>query len=133
MTKPTFPLQSCLHVPDLDTLVPAPELSLPIQYCRHISKWIIVCIRERQLRSGNESVEIRYVNGSFVAGTSRRLRQLAFLVIYTKSIYVCIQRSQKSLSCEIDNNIDVHHPLKGETNAIFCDFQFCDNVDTSYV
>ena len=26
--------------------------------------------RERQLWSGNESVEIRYVNGSFVAGTS---------------------------------------------------------------
>ena len=26
--------------------------------------------RERQLWSGNEKVEIRYVNGSFVAGTS---------------------------------------------------------------
>ena len=58
------------HVPDFDTLVPAPELSLPIQLCRHISKGIIFCIRERQLWSGNESVEIRYVNGSFVAGTS---------------------------------------------------------------
>ena len=28
VTKPTSPLQSCLYVPDFDTLVPAPELSL---------------------------------------------------------------------------------------------------------
>ena len=62
--------KAAVHVPDFDTLVPAPELSLPIQLCRHISKGIIFCIRERQLWSGNECVKIRYVNGSFVAGTS---------------------------------------------------------------
>merc|ERR1712131_84429 len=40
---------------------------------RHISKGIIFCICEPQLWSGNESIEIRYVNGSFVAGTSASL------------------------------------------------------------
>ena len=39
--------------------------------------------RERQLWSGNDSVEIRYVSGSSVAETSRRLRHLAFLVKYS--------------------------------------------------
>ena len=33
----------------------------------------IFCIRERQLWSGNENVEIRYVNGRFVAETSDTL------------------------------------------------------------
>ena len=37
-------------------------------------------IGERQLWSGNESVEFRYVNGSFLARTVRRLCHLAFLV-----------------------------------------------------
>ena len=36
----------------------------------HFSKGIIFCIRERQLWSGNEDGEIRYVSGSSVAGTS---------------------------------------------------------------
>ena len=53
---------AAIQVPDF---VPAPELSLPIQLCRHISKGIIFASK-----SGNESVEIRYVNGSFEAGTS---------------------------------------------------------------
>ena len=58
-------------IPKFDTLVPAAELSLPIQLCRHISKGItFFCIREQQLLSGNERFEIRYVNDSFVAGTS---------------------------------------------------------------
>ena len=70
MTKPTSPYKAAVHVPDFDTLVPAPELSLPIQLCRHISKGVIFCIRKRQLWSGNKIVEIRYVNGSFVAVTS---------------------------------------------------------------
>ena len=62
--------KAAVHVPNFDTLDPAPELSLLIQLCRHISKGIIFCIHERQLWSGSESVGIRYMNGSFVAGTS---------------------------------------------------------------
>ena len=57
------------YVPDFDILVPAPELSLPIQFCRHAYKWIIFLhprvtaleweqecwnpVRERQLWSGD--------------------------------------------------------------------------------
>ena len=60
-----------VHVPDFNTLVPALELSLPIQLCRHISKGVYVLhpratalrreresqnpVRERQLCSGNVS------------------------------------------------------------------------------
>ena len=36
--------KAAVNVPDFDTLVPAPELSLPIGLCRHISKRIIFCI-----------------------------------------------------------------------------------------
>ena len=56
--------KAAVHVPDFDTRVPATELSLPIQLCRHIYKGIIFCIcererecripmRERKLCSGN--------------------------------------------------------------------------------
>ena len=62
--------RAAAHVPNFYTLVPAPELSLPIQCVVIISKGIIFCIRERPLLTGNESVEIRYVSGSSVAGTS---------------------------------------------------------------
>ena len=61
--------KAIVHVPNFDTLVPALELSLLIQLCRHISEEIIFCIRYRQLCSGSENVEIRYVNGSSVAET----------------------------------------------------------------
>ena len=52
-----------MNVPDFDTLVPAPELSLPIQCVVIISKGLIFCIHELQLWSGHENVEIRYVSG----------------------------------------------------------------------
>ena len=74
VTKPASSLyKAAVYVPDFDTLVPAPELSLPIQFCRYISREIVFWIHERQPWSGSESVEIRYVNGSFVAGTSATL------------------------------------------------------------
>ena len=75
--------------------VPATELpltyrispsSFPLQSCRSRMQKIIPfekcathCIESRQLWSGFESVEIRYVSGGSVAG--RRLHHLAFLVI----------------------------------------------------
>ena len=57
------------------------KLSFPLQGCHSryncvviFLKGLLFCIRERQLWSGgNESVEIRYVNGSFVAKTSATL------------------------------------------------------------
>ena len=71
VTKPTSPLKAAVHIPNFDTLVPAPELSLPIQLCRHISKGIIsLSASDSSGARKNESEEIRYVNGSFVAGTS---------------------------------------------------------------
>ena len=55
--------KAAVHLPDFDTIVPAPELSLPILLCRHISKGITFCfgagtrvsnpVRERQLCSGD--------------------------------------------------------------------------------
>ena len=62
--------KAAAHVPDFHTLVPDPKLSLPIHLCRHIFKEIIFCTRERQLWNPSKNVEIRYVSGSFVAGTS---------------------------------------------------------------
>ena len=60
--------RAAVHIPDFDILVPAPELSLQIQFCRYISKSIIFLhpqatalereqecqnlVRERQLSSG---------------------------------------------------------------------------------
>ena len=51
-------------------------LLFPLRSCRSrmqkksLSKYDYTLYREQQLWSGNESVEIRYVHGSFVAGTS---------------------------------------------------------------
>ena len=69
--------------------VPATELpftyrisapSCPLQSCHSRYNSVVMflqglffCIRERQLWSGNESVEIRYVNDSSVAETSATL------------------------------------------------------------
>ena len=73
VTKPTSPLQSAVHVPDFDTLVPAPELSLADAKNSPFRNMTTQLYRERQLWSRNESVEIRYVNGNFVTGTSASL------------------------------------------------------------
>ena len=51
-------------------LVPAPELSLSDAKNNPFRKMRDTLYRERQLWSGNEIVEIRYVSGSSVAGTS---------------------------------------------------------------
>ena len=63
MTKPASPYKAAVHVTDFDTLVPAPELSLVDAknnpFRNMMESW-----------NGNESAEIRYVNGSSVAGTS---------------------------------------------------------------
>ena len=66
MTKPTVPAT------ELPLTYRISTLSFPLQMqCVFInSKGIIFCIRERQLRSGDENGEIRYVSGSSVAGTS---------------------------------------------------------------
>ena len=58
------------YVPNLAILVPAPELSLSDAKNNPFRKMRDTLYRERQLWSGNESVEIRYVGGSSVAGTS---------------------------------------------------------------
>ena len=85
VTKPTSPLQSCRS-----------RTGFRYSRCRSraVAPDTIVSsyFREQQLWSGNENVEIRYVNGSFVAGTSAlspgvlrhifkfiRFRPLAFL------------------------------------------------------
>ena len=71
MTKPTSPLyKAAAHVTNFDTLVPAPELSLSDAKNNPFRKMRDTLYRERQLWSGNESVKIRYVSDSFVAGTS---------------------------------------------------------------
>ena len=70
VTKPTFQLQSCRsrtgfrHYRSRSTAV-APGAIVPSYF-----KGIIFFIHERQVWSGNESVEIQYVIISFVAGTS---------------------------------------------------------------
>ena len=88
-----IPLQSCrarigFRLSRSRSIAVAPDT-----ICRHISKGIIFCIRERQLLSGSENVEIRYVNGSFVTETSasspgvpRHIYNI--YVNYTKTIYV---------------------------------------------
>ena len=58
------------HAPDFDTLVPVPELSLVDAKNNPFRKMRDTLYRERQLWSGNEDGEIRYVSGSSVAGTS---------------------------------------------------------------
>ena len=59
-----------MDVSDFDTLVPAREQSLAGAKNNPIRNMTTQLYRERQLWSGNESVEIRYVNGSFVAEMS---------------------------------------------------------------
>ena len=62
--------KSVVYLPNFDTLVSAPELSLADAKNNPCRNMTIHLYRERQLWSGNQSVEIRYVNGSFIAGTS---------------------------------------------------------------
>ena len=70
VTKPTSCCRAAAHVPNFDTLVPAPELSLVDAKNNPIRNMTSQLYRERQLWSRNERVKIRYVSGSFVAGTS---------------------------------------------------------------
>ena len=70
MTKPTPRYRAAAHVPNFAILVPAPELPLSNAINDPFRKMRDTLYRERQLWSGNESVEIRYVSGSSVAGTS---------------------------------------------------------------
>ena len=70
MTKPTSRYRAVAHVPTFAILVPAPELSLSDEKNNPFRKMRDTLYRERQLWSGNESVEIRYVSGISVAGTS---------------------------------------------------------------
>ena len=58
--------KAAAHVPDFDTLVPAPELSLSDAKNNPFGKICDTLYRERQLWS----VKIRYMSGNFVAGTS---------------------------------------------------------------
>ena len=70
VTQPTSPLQSCRsRIGFRHSRSRSKAVISNTTFC-HISKGIISCIRERQLWSGNESVEIRYVDGSFVAEIS---------------------------------------------------------------
>ena len=63
--------------------------------------------RERQLWSGNESVEIRYVNGSFVAGTSATSpcvpRTMHGVIFYEESVCtICRRKSVFVLNKEMN-------------------------------
>ena len=62
--------RAAARVPDFDTLVPVPELSLAIEKNNSFRNCDDKLHRERQLWTWNKNFEIRYVNGSFVAGTS---------------------------------------------------------------
>ena len=62
--------KAAAYVPVFYTLVPAPELSLSDAKNYPFRKMRDTLYRERTLWSGNESVEIRFVSGSFVSGTS---------------------------------------------------------------
>ena len=71
VTKPTPRprYKAVANVPNFDTLVPAPELSLTDPKNNPFRKMRDTLYREQQLWSGNENVEIRYVSGSSEAGT----------------------------------------------------------------
>ena len=56
--------KAAVHVPDFDTLVPAPELSLADAKNYPFRNMATQFYPGRQIWSGNQSVEIRYVNGS---------------------------------------------------------------------
>ena len=58
------------HVLNFDTLVSAPDLSLADAKNNPFRNNHDTLYRERQLWSGNENGEIRYVSDSSVAGTS---------------------------------------------------------------
>ena len=75
--RPSY--KAAAHVPNFDTLVPAPELSLADAKNNPFRK-----MRDtlRQLWSGNESVKIWYVSGSFVAGTSALSRGVPRHLLY---------------------------------------------------
>ena len=99
MKKPTSPLQSCRSRTEFATLVPAPELSLSDAKNNPYRKMRDTLYRERQLWRGNESVEIWYVSGSSVAGTSASspgvprhvlLMKLSFGGIISKSIFLFV-------------------------------------------
>ena len=62
--------RAAAHVPNFATLVPAPELSLSDAKHNPFRKMPDTLYPERHLWSRNESVEIRYMSGSSVAGTS---------------------------------------------------------------
>ena len=62
--------KAAAHVPNFTILVPAPELSLSDAKNNPFRKMRDTLYRERQLWIGNESIEIRYVSSSSVAGTS---------------------------------------------------------------
>ena len=70
VTKPTSPLQSCRSRTEFWHSRSRSIAVTPDTMCRAFSKGVIFCIRERQLWSGNEDGEIRYVNDSSVTGTS---------------------------------------------------------------
>ena len=69
VTMPTSRFKGAVHVTDFDTLIPAPELSLADARNNSFRNLTTQLYRERQLWSGDENVEIRYVIGSSVAGT----------------------------------------------------------------
>ena len=92
----------CRGTPGDDADVPATKLpftyrisalSFPLQSCRSQCNYVVIflrvifCIRERQLWSGNESVEIRYVKGSFVADTSATLHGVPRHILITYEFY----------------------------------------------
>ena len=87
-----------LHVTDFDTLVPAPELSLTDTKNNPFRNMTTQLHRERQLWSGNESVEIRYVSGSSVAGTSALSPGVPRQILHK-----CFGLKQKKTSSDIVN------------------------------
>ena len=70
VTKPTSPLQNCRSRAEFRH--PRSRSKAVALGCKNnpFRKMRDTLYRERQLWSGNESVEIRYVSGSSVAGTS---------------------------------------------------------------
>ena len=81
--------RAAVHIPDFDILVPAPELSLPIQFCRHISKRIIFLHPRATALEGNESVENSVRERQLWSGNVGffTLRSPSYTYIYE---YICI-------------------------------------------
>jgi len=78
--------KAAVHVPDFDILVPALELSLPIQFCRHISKRIIFFASTSDSSGAGTRVS-KFGTWMAALERERRLLHLAFTVRY---IYLCI-------------------------------------------